>query len=99
MSQTPTITIGEREANDQLYCKAMKMLTAEQRSLKKIQHTVCWGQLDTLHHCLPRRNKVALAMKGRFLLRCLCESFSAPNLIGCAVTDEASLKVGGACIG
>jgi DNA-binding NarL/FixJ family response regulator len=93
MSLTPSITIGELEANYQLYCKAMKMLIAENRSLKKIQRTVCWSRLDTLHHCLPRRYKVALAMKGLFFLRCLCESFSAPNLIGCAVTDEASLKV------
>ena len=57
MSQTPSITIGELEANYQLYCKAMKMLIAENRSLKKIQRTVCWSRLDTLHHCLPRRYK------------------------------------------
>jgi hypothetical protein len=35
----------------------MKMLIAENRSLKKIQRTVCWSRLDTLHHCLPRRYK------------------------------------------
>ena len=57
MSQTPSITIGELEANYQLYCKAMNILIAEKRSLKKIQRTVCWSRLDTLHHCLPRRYK------------------------------------------
>ena len=33
---------------------------------------------------------IALAMKGRFFLRCFCESFSERSRIGCAVTDEES---------
>jgi hypothetical protein len=33
------------------------MLIAEQRSLKKIQRTVCWDRLEILHHCLPRQYK------------------------------------------
>ena len=57
MTSQPSITIGELEANDQLYCKALKMLIAEQRSLTKIQRTVCWNRLQTLHHCLPRHYK------------------------------------------
>ncbi|WP_216918699.1 response regulator transcription factor [Synechococcus sp. CCAP 1479/9] len=32
--------------------------------------------------------KVAIAMKGRFLLRALCESISDRSLIGCAITHE-----------
>ncbi len=32
--------------------------------------------------------RIALAMKGRFFLRCFCESFGQRSLIGCAVTDE-----------
>ncbi len=32
--------------------------------------------------------KVAIAMKGRFLLRALCESISDRRLIGCAITEE-----------
>ncbi len=55
--QAPSITIGELEANYQLYCKALKMLIAEKRTLNKIQKTVCWGKLETLHHCLPRQYK------------------------------------------
>ena len=31
---------------------------------------------------------IALAIRGRFFLRCLCESFSEKSHIGCAVTDE-----------
>jgi DNA-binding NarL/FixJ family response regulator len=34
--------------------------------------------------------RVAIAMKGRFLLRAVCESFQDRSRIGCAVTDEAS---------
>ncbi|MFN9695357.1 MAG: LuxR C-terminal-related transcriptional regulator [Synechococcaceae cyanobacterium] len=34
--------------------------------------------------------KVALALKGRLVLRSLCASFRDPSLIGCAVTDESS---------
>jgi hypothetical protein len=33
------------------------MLIAEKRTLNKIQRTVCWGRLETLHHCLPRHYK------------------------------------------
>ena len=33
---------------------------------------------------------IALAMKGRFFLRCFCESFNERANIGCAVTDEES---------
>ena len=55
MTTPASITIGELEANYQLYCKALKMLIAEKRSLNKIQRTVCWGRLEILHHCLPRQ--------------------------------------------
>ncbi|QCH13711.1 DUF3136 domain-containing protein [Synechococcus sp. CB0101] len=55
--QEARITIGELEANYQLYCKALKMLIAEKRTLNKIQRTVCWGRLETLHHCLPKHYK------------------------------------------
>lgn len=36
------------------------------------------------------KGKVAIAMKGRFLLRSICESVSDRSLIGCAITDEES---------
>ena len=57
MSSQPSITIGELEANYQLYCKALRILVSEQRTLNKIRRTVCWGRLETLHHCLPRQYK------------------------------------------
>ncbi|MCP9774300.1 response regulator transcription factor [Cyanobium sp. HWJ4-Hawea] len=34
--------------------------------------------------------RVALALKGKFLLRSVCESFQERERIGCAVTDQAS---------
>ena len=48
------------------------------------------GNLDEVLLSVAVQGKVALALKGRFFLRCLCESFSQPTRIGCAVTDEVS---------
>jgi len=36
------------------------------------------------------RGRVGIAMKGRFLLRAVCESFQDRTRIGCAVTDQAT---------
>jgi DNA-binding NarL/FixJ family response regulator len=46
--------------------------------------------LDELLLSVAVQGKVAIAMKGRFLLRAVCESFQDRSLIGCAVTDEDS---------
>ena len=48
------------------------------------------GNLDDVLLSVAVQGKVALALKGRFLLRCLCESFRASGRIGCAVTDAES---------
>jgi len=48
------------------------------------------SSLDEVLLSVAVQGKVALAMKGRFFLRCLCDSFSEDTSIGCAVTDEAS---------
>ena len=47
------ITIGELEASYSTYCKAMRLLIREGRSLARIQRTVCWQRLASLHRCLP----------------------------------------------
>ena len=52
--------------------------------------TLQGSNLDEVLLSVAVSGKVALAMKGRFFLRCLCESFRETELIGCAVTDEAS---------
>ena len=48
------------------------------------------SNLDEVLLSVAVNGRVALAMRGRFFLRCLCESFREPNRIGCAVTDEES---------
>ena len=53
----PKVTIGELEANYSMYCKALRLLVREGRTLKKIQRTVCWSRLEQLHICLPSRYK------------------------------------------
>lgn len=52
-----SVTIGELEASYPLYCKAMRILLKEGKSLLKIQKTVCWNRLETLHNCYPTRYK------------------------------------------
>ena len=44
--------------------------------------------LDELLPSVAVQAKVAIAMKGRFLLRAVCESFQDRSRIGCAVTEE-----------
>jgi len=49
----PKLTIGELEANYSLYCKALRLLIREGKSITKIRRTVCWQRLEILHNCLP----------------------------------------------
>jgi len=51
------------------------------------------SNLDEVLLSVAVSGKVALAVKGRFFLRCLCDSFSETTRIGCAVTDEDSCLV------
>lgn len=51
----PALTIGELEANYPTYCKALRLLIREGKSLAKVRRTVCWERLQTLHNCLPGR--------------------------------------------
>ena len=48
------------------------------------------SNLDEVLLSIAVNGKVALAVKGRFFLRCLCDSFNETTLIGCAVTDANS---------
>ena len=52
-SEAPRITIAELEANYPLYCKALRPLIQEGKTVAKVRRTVCWQRLATLHHCLP----------------------------------------------
>ncbi|QVL51817.1 MAG: DUF3136 domain-containing protein [Cyanobium sp. M30B3] len=53
----PALTIGQLEASFPLYCKALRILIRERKSLQQIQRSVCWDRLSCLHHCLPREYK------------------------------------------
>ena len=54
---TTAPTIGELQASYPLYCKALRILVREEKTIQQIQRTVCWHRLETLHHCLPRQYK------------------------------------------
>ncbi|MFN5116712.1 MAG: DUF3136 domain-containing protein [Cyanobacteriota bacterium] len=54
---TTALTIGELEASYPLYCKALRILIREGKTIEQIQRSVCWSRLEKLHHCLPRKYK------------------------------------------
>lgn len=54
---TTNLTIGELEASYPLYCKALRILIREEKTIKQIRRSVCWQRLTSLHHCLPRKYK------------------------------------------
>ena len=51
------LTIGQLEASYPLYCKALRILIREQKTMRQIQRSVCWHRLEQLHQCLPRHYK------------------------------------------
>lgn len=51
------LTIGQLEAGYPLYCKALRILIREERTINQIKRSVCWHRLEQLHHCLPRQYK------------------------------------------
>jgi len=50
-------------------------------------NTLVGASLDEVLLSVPICGRVAIAMRGRFLLRTVCSSFQDPSRIGCAVTD------------
>ena len=57
MSDSQGLTIAELEAKYFLYRKALKQLLLEGRPAARIEKTLCWSRLETLHNCLPRQYK------------------------------------------
>jgi hypothetical protein len=51
------LTISAMEAGYPLYCKALRIMIREGKSIEKIQRSICWNRLLTLHHSLPRDYK------------------------------------------
>ena len=54
---TTALTIGELEASFPLYCKALRILIREEKTIEQIQRSVCWHRLASLHRSLPRQYK------------------------------------------
>lgn len=52
-----TLTIGAMEAGYPMYCKALRIMIREGKSIEKIQRSICWNRLVSLHHSLPRDYK------------------------------------------
>jgi hypothetical protein len=57
MSSAAKLTIGELEASYSLYCKALRILVREGKTINMIKRSVCWHRLSALHHSLPRQYK------------------------------------------
>lgn len=57
MSDSQGLTIAELESKYFLYRKALKQLLIEGRPSARIEKTLCWSRLETLHNCLPRQYK------------------------------------------
>ncbi len=47
--------LRELEEHYGSYCRALRMLVQEGKSLKNVQRTVCWQQLSRLHDSRPAR--------------------------------------------
>jgi len=59
MSDSAGLTIAELESKYFLYRKALKALLLEGRPIERIEKTLCWSRLETLHNCLPQQYKPA----------------------------------------
>jgi hypothetical protein len=57
MGSEAKLTIGELEAGYPTYCKALRMLIKNGKSLEAIQRTLCWDRLTLLQKSLPTRYK------------------------------------------
>lgn len=52
---SPGLNLVKLEAGYSTYCKALKLLILEGKSLQAIQRTLCWERLEMLHHSMPRQ--------------------------------------------
>jgi hypothetical protein len=52
---TTALTLDELAANHEIYCKALRILIREDTPIDRMQRSVCWRRLDTLHRSLPHR--------------------------------------------
>jgi len=60
----PALTLGQLEGRYPAYCKALKILIREGKTLSQIQRTLCWHRLVMLHECMPRQYRDPLLHYG-----------------------------------
>ena len=51
----PALTLGQLEGSYPAYCKAMRILIREGKTLNQIKRTMCWDRLVMLHERMPRQ--------------------------------------------
>jgi hypothetical protein len=47
------LRFGQLEASYSLYCRALRILIREEKTIRQVQRSFCWHRLDELHQCLP----------------------------------------------
>lgn len=62
--EKPALTLGQLEGSYPAYCKALKILIREGKTLKQIQRTMCWERLVMLHERMPRQYRDPLLHYG-----------------------------------
>jgi hypothetical protein len=48
------LRFGELQASYSLYCKALRILICEEKSIRQVKRSFCWLRLEELHQSLPR---------------------------------------------
>ena len=60
----PALTLGQLEGRYPAYCKALKILIREGKTLNQIKRTMCWHRLEMLHERMPRQYRDPLLHYG-----------------------------------
>ena len=63
--EEPALTLGQLEGSYPAYCKALRMLIREGKTLTQIKRTMCcWHRLEMLHERMPRQYREPLLHYG-----------------------------------
>jgi hypothetical protein len=49
------LRFGQLEESYSIYCKALRILIREEKTIRQVQRSVCWHRLEELHQHLPRQ--------------------------------------------
>jgi|LauGreDrversion4_2_1035121.scaffolds.fasta_scaffold174607_3 hypothetical protein len=62
--EEPALTLGQLEGSYPAYCKALRILIREGKTLNQIKRTMCWHRLEMLHERMPRQYRDPLLHYG-----------------------------------